>query len=669
MKTFVIFLGLFLGSFVGVKGQQGKVTNSIDSLKTKLRENLSNKDKIACYGNIAYTLLAKGSGEYKPYFDTLNTLTKSENTEYAKGIFYWVKATLYMLQGNLDSSIILHKESEKLLLYDEVLVHKIRTNLGKALNNVGKSEEAIKYYKICINYYKKQNSKYAKNALATCLTNLGVAYKESDNYEKALACYYESLKIKEQIKDSLGLVILNLNVGTLLIQQTQFEEAKTYFTKSFEYATAIKDSIGIADYYYSMGAVLDAKKQHRQAFQMYEKSLVFYRLLNNLPNIATTLQALASAYQHNKEYEKSVSYAYEALKITKENGLKITTSEIYIELSRTMTLQKKYEAALNFIDSAFLYVKQTQSNENELFVYKNYVEIYKVSNNYKVALDYLEKYLKLSDKIYNEKSQKNINNLKISYETAQKELENQQLKTANLEQSQAQQQQFFIFAALFAVLVSAGGFLYYRNQQKTKLVLQTKETEKVQAELEAVTQDRADLSRQIHDRVLSPIKGLQIKHPEMATDVEKVYEQVQLFSHRLAAYDTELITARLYEYVAIYANSFVVKPSFTGDEALMKQIPQKIATELCIIADIAMLNAYQHAQATEVYLNFDCNSQQIMLSVSDNGIGFDKQKVEASTGRGLKNMQNRADQIKAKLEIESDQNEGLGTKIRVTLKM
>lgn len=704
MKTFVIFLGLFFGSFVGVNGQ-GK---ELDSLKKELQIEIIDSKKLIIL--IELVKFSKSNlEECEKYLIEAKNITNKLKDSYSQVKFYEGQINFDRFNDNhkqaIENSekalIICKKENYQKEYYEILLLKALSFQRGnsaketeKLLNEVkenskflakistskmyigfgllyveqGKFDLSIGYFEKAIKLAKELNN---KNLTASYLSILFIPYYKNGNLEKALETCLKADKLLLLSGDSVNAIINSGNLATVYTDLKQFDKSTEIILKSIENQQNLGFAIGddydkLANNYSYKGDINMTEKYYKMAIKEHEKE-------ENKIGMGRAKSNLGNHYIEIRKYTEAIPLLLESIELIQENN----PSDLAVSLTKLAEAYmavKKYDSASLYIKKSIELCKQYEIinvlRENYILAFYLQIETSKIPKLEQNQLStYFELVTNLDSAIAINKYKETIADKLTKYETEKKDLENAKLKAENELVSQAQQQQFFIFTALFAVLVGAGGFLYYRNQQKTKFVLQAKETEKVQAELEAVTQDRADLSRQIHDRVLSPIKGLQIKHPEMATDVEKVYEQVQLFSHRLAAYDTELITARLYEYVAMYANSFVVKPSFTGYEALMKQIPQKVATELCIIADIAMLNAYQHAQATEVYLNFDCNSQQIMLSVSDNGIGFDKQKVEASTGRGLKNMQNRADQIKAKLEIESDQNEGLGTKIRVTLKM
>lgn len=84
-------------------------------------------------------------------------------------------------------------------------------------------------------------------------------------------------------------------------------------------------------------------------------------------------------------------------------------------------------------------------------------------------------------------------------------------------------------------------------------------------------------------------------------------------------------------------------------------------TELAIyrIIQESVNNTIKYARATHIKIEIELNGDTFWLKISDNGIGFNLAQVEnRSSGIGLLNMQIRADQVNATLEVSSEIGEG-----------
>ena len=78
----------------------------------------------------------------------------------------------------------------------------------------------------------------------------------------------------------------------------------------------------------------------------------------------------------------------------------------------------------------------------------------------------------------------------------------------------------------------------------------------------------------------------------------------------------------------------------------------------------AIQNAVTHAKATEVHLSLNLDSNGLLISIIDNGSGFNAE-LDLEDGNGLKNMHSRMEAINGRLEILS--HPGQGTKVYIRL--
>jgi two-component system sensor histidine kinase UhpB len=78
-------------------------------------------------------------------------------------------------------------------------------------------------------------------------------------------------------------------------------------------------------------------------------------------------------------------------------------------------------------------------------------------------------------------------------------------------------------------------------------------------------------------------------------------------------------------------------------------LPRLAKLTLYRIAVEAVHNVIKHARASRYEVNLDRRGDQIVLSVEDNGVGFDEQQVVLRGGRGLHNIRERARAIGARV--------------------
>jgi PAS domain S-box-containing protein len=104
-----------------------------------------------------------------------------------------------------------------------------------------------------------------------------------------------------------------------------------------------------------------------------------------------------------------------------------------------------------------------------------------------------------------------------------------------------------------------------------------------------------------------------------------------------------------------------------GQEAAPR-LPPRSEMALFRIVQKCLTNIVKHAQATQVRIHYMLDGQTALLSVQDNGVGFDSQElppVESQPTWGLVAIQERAAAIGGVLEIDSSPGQGARIQIKI----
>ncbi len=105
-----------------------------------------------------------------------------------------------------------------------------------------------------------------------------------------------------------------------------------------------------------------------------------------------------------------------------------------------------------------------------------------------------------------------------------------------------------------------------------------------------------------------------------------------------------------------------------GDELL---ISSALKIAIFRIVQEALNNISKHAQAKEVYIKLEYQSQHVVVSVRDDGVGFDLDTVRMTRTRrpslGLAGMQERAALMKGEVSIQSSPGQGTIVEARLPL--
>lgn len=94
------------------------------------------------------------------------------------------------------------------------------------------------------------------------------------------------------------------------------------------------------------------------------------------------------------------------------------------------------------------------------------------------------------------------------------------------------------------------------------------------------------------------------------------------------------------------------------------RLDSKMELGLYRIAQELLNNSMRHAEASEIAIHLSHADQEIRLEYSDNGKGFDTQIFQSRKGLGLKNIEARANHIKASVVWDTAPGAGLKTIVK-----
>jgi signal transduction histidine kinase len=111
-----------------------------------------------------------------------------------------------------------------------------------------------------------------------------------------------------------------------------------------------------------------------------------------------------------------------------------------------------------------------------------------------------------------------------------------------------------------------------------------------------------------------------------------------------------------------------VEIDFRGDN-LPSPLPPDISLCLLRVLQESLHNAVQHSGVRQFDVQLNRTSEEIHLTVSDCGVGFNLETVKTSRGLGLDHMRERLKLVKGGLSIDSQPKRGTTIHARVPLNL
>ena len=212
-------------------------------------------------------------------------------------------------------------------------------------------------------------------------------------------------------------------------------------------------------------------------------------------------------------------------------------------------------------------------------------------------------------------------------------------------------------------------YMYHQRQHKFQQTL-------LQTRLEIQEETFRNISQEIHDNIgqsLSFVK-LNLNTIDDASTVtkEKITESKNLLTKTIADlrdiarslnpdFISELgLYGAIQQQLQLLEKTGEYKTAFTVNGEAYKSDQQRELVVFRIVQEL-LNNTVKHAAANEVSITMDYQTDQLIITVHDNGKGFDTaamQSVQNNNGLGLRNMLSRMTLIKGFITINSKLFEG-----------
>ena len=489
-------------------------------------------------------------------------------------------------------------------------------NLSLLFRKINAIDSAIKYQEIATKYAAKTG---VKARLIPCYDNLSVLMNMQKKKAEALEYIKRSILLCRELNDKLGLANKTRWAALLCGDLKDTSAGLAYLRESYDLSVQLNNKTLWRDFYGSKSAYYKNQGDYKNAYEEIRKYYLYRDSLVN-ETTQTNIAELQTKYETEKK-DRSIATLNAEQKIR----------QLELEKQKAVIAGNREEA-------------KRKQNEIDLLVQSKQLQELKI----KQQDEELEKQLLLSQAKERE----------LQLAEKEKRLQANQLR------AQTQLRNTWIIGTL--LLLALVAVLFNRYQLKKKLE-QQKQLEKI----------RTDIARDLHDDIGSTLTSInilsQVSQNNLARDLHKssaILENITEQSQQMQQAMSDIVWAirpdndklenmviRMREYVSHTLESKNIDVIFDVDKDICQQtLPMEQRRDFFLVFKEAVNNAAKYAQATAVTIRLSRQHNNLQLTVSDNGKGFDTSRITSSSG--LKGMRERATALDATLQIDSAPQNG-----------
>jgi signal transduction histidine kinase len=192
----------------------------------------------------------------------------------------------------------------------------------------------------------------------------------------------------------------------------------------------------------------------------------------------------------------------------------------------------------------------------------------------------------------------------------------------------------------------------------------------------AVLEERERIGMDLHDGIIQSIYGLglSLESAYLDDDPQNAKERMKgamdglnhvirdirsyILDLRPRKLGDEGLVSGIKRLMTEFRANTLIETSLTGADVDLNDLPDAHALVLFHICQEALANIAKHAQAKHVQIALWSTAERVLMEISDDGNGFEMEKMNINIGHGLANMQTRAQAAGGEADISSVLNEG-----------
>ena len=610
-----------------------------------------------------------------------------------------ITIVVYCAHGQTNRTAFL--DSLNNLPNDKQTINKIY-KLGQSYDNIN--------FQLMLDIFKVAEGKFGKTQPDTLLGNIyegiGNGYARVYNLSESMKYMLKLIDIGEQLGKNKLITSAYSGIANVYAYNADYERAiqnlkiavtysKGDYTESNLYKAANLGNIGYNYYLLAQSmnkhtpdypqkyrsALLKSIEYHHLSFESAGLKKNTYWKAKDAINLCLSFLALPNLDSSKYYFE----YTEAIINNVKELDAKC---EHEYNRGKIQEYQQEYLKAKQAYAASLTYARQLNYQE---YIIENNLSLSRITKflgNYPEALQYFTTYNHIKDSVLTSKKLVEVMQLQADHEIAKKNMEIERKSTNNK-----------ILIGLFTGLciISILGYNIFKNRQlvakqneelhaqKITKLEKDKQLLAVDAMLKGQEDERNRIAKDLHDGLGGMLSGVKISFNNLKEKIGLQPENSLQFDNSINKLDETISELRKISYnlmpeallkfgLSDALNDFCTSTMQATQiniafESLgtSRELDSTAKIYIYRIVQELINNSVKHGKPTNILVQITTTPSKILLTVEDNGIGMEANKMASSKGIGITNIKHRINYFKGNLTFENNVPQGTVVNIELNV--
>lgn len=509
-------------------------------------------------------------------------------------------------------------------------------------------------------------------------SNLGIACINLGKPDTAIVYFETAGKIFSTLNDHKLQASSHQNIAGILLSRQQPDKALLHFILARKKFMVAGDSVSAAYVDINLALISKKKNEFKTGLKLLDQCY-HIAIRKNDPELRFAAASnMADIYTHLKQFDDAVFYANDMLATSQQLKSSPKKALAWLALSRIYRHNQQTDLEKMAIDSVIILGEKSLEKFRLLEMYRQAAILYEQLHDYPKALGFYKKHIAVMEETNNTEINRMVMETEGRFDNNRKTLE-----LARKEKELATRNGWImLISGLFIILLLITGLLVFRHRKNIELLTKEKELASIKAMLRGEENERRRTSRELHDGLSALLAAVRLrfvvfgKNAGLQHDMAFVDALEQLSQ---AASETRRISQNLLpevllehgfhdaieKYIGQLSHGLSIKihyHNFAGE--IPGKQDKNIAMNLFRVIQELLNNAIKHSYAQNIYVQFNRQQHQFVLSIEDDGRGFEE---KGQKGTGFVHLHERINSMNGKIDIQSIPGKGTTVMIYVPL--